>query len=180
MKKWICVALAAVWLLTAPVSARALDFSGDVTEKSGYTAEELAEGLQGELPKLAAYFVAAEEKYGVNAVFLAGVAAWESGWGRCCFRENNFFGWGKKSFSSPEEGVDFVASKIAEYYLSPDGKYYHGVSVAAVNRAYNGSKLWEQKVSAIMASISEKAEIFRQKNGGLEPLTEETGRILLG
>ena len=180
MKKWISAAVATAILFLTPVSAEALDFSGDVTAKSGYSAEELAEGLRGNLRELAGSFVEAEEKYGVNAVFLAAVAAWESGWGNYCFKENNFFGWGKKSFSLPEEGIDFVASKIADYYLSPDGKYYHGVSVAGVNHSYNGTELWERKVSGLMAAISEKAEKLRREKFTFSQLTEETGAIILG
>ena len=180
MKKWIAAALTAIILFLTPLPAEAQDFSNDVTVKSGYTAEELAEGLKGNLRELATEFVAAEEKYGVNAVFLAAVAAWESGWGRYCFRENNFFGWGKKAFSSPEEGIDFVASKIADYYLSPDGKYYHGVSVEGVNHSYNGTKLWVDKVTGFMAIISQKAEESRQERSFIPPVHSETGKIILG
>ncbi len=181
MKKWISVVLTAILLIGSPETALAEDFTADLTVKSGYSAEELAAGLKGNLVDLAGEFVAAEEKYGVNAVFLAGLAALESGWGRHCFRPNNFFGWGKKSFDTPAEGIDFVAEKIAAYYLSKDGKYYHGVSLSGVNVSYNGSKAWTEKVGGIMQNISKKAEAYREEHP-TKILTEEketNGRIIL-
>ena len=178
MKKWIAAVLTAIILTAAPETALAEDFTADLTVKSGYSAEELAAGLKGNLVDLAAEFVAAEEKYGVNAVFLAGLAALESGWGKHCFRPNNFFGWGKKSFDTAEEGIDFVAGKIAAYYLSEDGKHYHGVSLSGVNVSYNGSKVWTEKVGGIMGNISKKAEAYREEHPP-EPLTTAKGRIIL-
>ncbi len=129
----------------------------DLTQPCGLSAEELAFGLKGKLPELAPEFIAAEEKYGVNAVFLAAVAALESGWGKSCFRPNNIFGWSGKSFESKQECIDFVASKIAEHYLSENGKYYHGKTVSGVNVCYNGSDFWERKISGIMVMIFENA-----------------------
>ena len=128
----------------------------DLTAKSGYSAEELEKGLKGELVFLAEEFILAEEKYGVNAVFLCAVAALESGWGKFCFRPNNIFGWSGKDFLSKEEGIDFVASKIAENYLSESGKYYNGKTVSAVNKFYNGNAFWEEKITEIMAMIDRK------------------------
>ena len=130
----------------------------DLTVPCGYSAKELSEGLLGKLSFLAEDFIAAEEKYSVNAVFLAAVAALESGWGKYCFRPNNIFGWSGKDFETKEECIDFVASKIAEHYLSEDGKYYNGKTVSGVNVCYNGSGLWEKAVNGIMAMISRKCE----------------------
>ena len=127
--------------------------SFDLTTKSGFSAEELSKGLLGELSSFSEDFIAAEEKYGVNAIFLCAVAALESGWGRYCFRPNNIFGWSGKDFSTKDECIDFVASKIAEHYLSEGGKYYNGKTLSGVNVCYNGNAFWEEKVSEIMAMI---------------------------
>ena len=132
----------------------------DLRTKAEYTAEELAAGLKKELVNYAEDFVAAEEKYGVNSVFLAAVSAFESGWGKSCFRKNNIFGWGGKSFDSKSECIDFVASKLSENYLSEDGKNYHGTDLNAVNKSYNGSDIWLVNVAGIMAKIDQKAEAF--------------------
>ncbi|MBQ6877939.1 MAG: glucosaminidase domain-containing protein [Oscillospiraceae bacterium] len=133
----------------------------DLTTPCGYSPEELSKGLRGELSSLAEEFVAAEEKYKVNALFLCAVAALESGWGRYCFRPNNIFGWSGKDFESKEECIDFVASKIAEHYLSKDGKYYHGKTISGVNVCYNGTDFWKNKVAGIMGMISRKISAER-------------------
>ena len=44
------------------------------TNKRYYTAEELEKGLLYELKPLAKYFIHAQEKYGIDAVFLASIA----------------------------------------------------------------------------------------------------------
>ena len=125
----------------------------DLTSPCGFSPDELSRGLLGELSSLAENFIAAEEKYGVNALFLSAVAALESGWGKYCFRPNNIFGWSGKDFGSKEECIDFVASKIAEHYLSEEGKYYNGKTVSGVNVCYNGTDFWKNKVAGIMAMI---------------------------
>ena len=130
----------------------------DLTTKSGFSAEELSKGLLGELSSFSEDFIAAEEKYGVNAVFLAAVAALESGWGKYCFRPNNIFGWSGKDFETKEECIDFVASKISEHYLSEGGKYYNGKTVSGVNVFYNGNDFWEKAVNEIMLMINRKCE----------------------
>ena len=135
----------------------------DLTTPSGLSAEELSKGLKGELSALAKEFVLAEEKYGVNAVFLAAVSALESGWGKYCFRKNNIFGWSGKDFESKAECIDFVASKIAEHYLSESGKYYNGKTVSGVNVCYNGSDFWKKKIPVLMEMIS--GRIYSAENG---------------
>ena len=133
----------------------------------GFSAQELASGLKGELVCLAEDFVAAEEKYGVNAVFLAALAAQESGWGRHCFRQNNIFGWSGKSFDSKSECIDFVALKIAEKYLSEEGRCFRGKTLYGVNVCYNGSEDWVFAVAGIMEKISKRAA------GAAAPYKEE-------
>lgn len=130
----------------------------DLTQSSGFSAEELSAGLRGELVPLAADFIAAEAEYGVNAVFLAALAAHESGWGRHCFLPENIFGWSGKSFGSKSECIAFVASRLAEKYLAEDGRCFHGKTLSGVNRSYNGSDEWTSAIAGIMAKISQKAE----------------------
>ncbi|MBQ7874377.1 MAG: glucosaminidase domain-containing protein [Oscillospiraceae bacterium] len=152
MKKLIALFILAAFALSPLEVSAAEEF--DLTVPCGLSEEELAAGLRDELIAFAPEFIAAEQKYGVNAVFLAAVAALESGWGKSCFRPNNIFGWNGKDFESKAECIDFVASKIAEHYLSEGGKYYHGKTVSGVNICYNGSDFWERKVTEIMAMIT--------------------------
>ena len=100
-----------LFIVKVPASAEPLFNPNDLTAPCGLSVEELSPVLKG-LSDYAEEFLAAEEKYGVNAVFLASLAAFESGWGKHCFRQNNLFGWGKKEFCSKEECIDFVARRI--------------------------------------------------------------------
>lgn len=142
----------------------------DLTEPSGFSAEQLSAGLKGGLSAFAEDFAAAEREYGVNAVFLAALAAHESGWGKHCFKPNNIFGWSGKSFDSKSECIDFVASRLAEKYLSEEGRCFHGKSLYGVNVSYNGNESWVNAVAGIMAKISEKAsavENYSLKEGSV-------------
>ena len=136
----------------------------DLRMSCGVTEEELESVLKYELKGMAKYYLAAEEKYGVNAVFLASVSALESGWGRYCFKPNNIFGYGRNSFESYEECIDFVASKISKNYLSEDGRYYSGTTIDAVNRYYNGREVWAETVKSIFERMLEKVDLSRQEN----------------
>lgn len=159
MKKIVCV-FAVITILMMSVSAKGFDEKNlenlDLRTKSGYTAQQLDEVLKYELKGLGKYFIKAEEDYSVNAVFLASIAALESGWGRYCFRENNMFGYSGMSFASKAECINFVAKKISQNYLCEDGKYYTGYTVEAVNRFYNGRKIWEETIIDIMNSLVNK------------------------
>ncbi len=161
MKKIVCI-IAVICMLMVNVSAKETkqtDLSTfDLRTKSGYTSNELNDALKHNLKGLGEAFIEAEEKYSVNAVFLASVAALESGWGRYCFRENNMFGYSGMSFSSKTECIDFVARKISENYLSEDGKYHSGYTVKAVNRYYNGREVWEKTIISIMSSLIRNIE----------------------
>lgn len=142
----------------------------DLSTPCGFSAEELSLGLKGELTALAEDFIAAEKAFGVNAVFLAALAAQESGWGKHCFLPNNIFGWSGKSFETKGECISFVASRLAEKYLSEEGSCFNGKNLYGVNVAYNGSESWVNMVAGIMARISRKAE---QTNA--EPLSGNDG-----
>lgn len=129
---------------------------------SNVSIAELEAGLKYELVPLAAYFLEAERLYGVNACYLASIAALESGWGRYQFRENNLFGFGRKSFDTPEECIYYVAEFLATEYLSEDGRYFGGgYSLYHVNKYYNGSDEWYESVSSIYASIMRRIEEYR-------------------
>ena len=136
----------------------------DLRNPCGVTEEELNSVLKHELKGMAKYYLDAEEKHGVNAVFLASVSALESGWGRYCFRANNIFGYGRNSFESYAECIDFVASKISKNYHSEDGRYYSGTTIDAVNCYYNGREAWAETVKSIFERMLEKVDLSRQEN----------------
>lgn len=123
-----------------------------------YTSLELEKGLLYDLKPMAPLFIAAQDKYGIDAVFLAAVAAEESGWGRYQFRKNNVFGFEGFDFNSQKECVDYVARYLSAEYLTPGGKYYEGTSVEAINKHYNGRDSWENHVKQIMKDITKRIE----------------------
>lgn len=116
--------------------------------------------LQGDLIPLEDAFLEAESTYGVDASFLAAVAALESGWGKSelARKKNNLFGWrgadGYMAFDSPEDCIDHVAEYLAEEYLDPDGLYYNGLSVEDVAISYCGGNAdWVKMVTGIMRTM---------------------------
>jgi beta-N-acetylglucosaminidase len=129
---------------------------------SDVSTEELAAALKYDLVPLAPYFLEAEELYGVNACYLASIAALESGWGRYQFRKNNLFGFGQMSFDSPEECIYYVAEFLATNYLSENGRYFGGgYKLQHVNKYYNGSDDWLYKVNSIYKGILKSIEESR-------------------
>lgn len=147
---------------TSPTPER--EPEGELLTPSGLTAAELEAGLLGELKPYAKDFIAAERETGVNAVFLAAVAALESGWNtsEVAERKNNLFGWsaatGYASFEGKEACIAEIAACIKSLYLTPDGAYFNGYTVEAVNVRYNGNEHWEKTVKQIMQEIKGRIE----------------------
>ena len=142
-----------------------ITFSADnVLMPSNVTTEELAGSLYHALGNYAKYFVAAEKKYGVNAIFLASIAALESGWGRSdlAVNNNNIFGYknangvGFRKYDTIEDCVEAIAKHLRNNYLTEGGRHYNGVSVEAVNVKYCGSKTWAPNVTRIANAIVER------------------------
>jgi beta-N-acetylglucosaminidase len=135
--------------------------SKNVLEPSNVTAEELKSGLLHNLRGYAKYFVEAEKKYGVNAIFLASIAALESGWGRSklAVNNNNLFGYknaggkGYRKFDSVGDCINLIARNLKSGYLTKGGKYYNGVSVEAINIKYCETKTWTGKINTIGKGI---------------------------
>lgn len=140
----------------------------NVSQPSGVTVYHMKKALNGtEMHSFAEAFVQAEKDYGVNAFFLAGVVALESGWAtsnRARNGSNNLTGHAVYNdtsagtyFSSPEECVLITARDISRDYLSENGIYNNGLSVDGVNTKYSASDDWDSKVTSIAYSLLEKA-----------------------
>ena len=126
----------------------------DLTRPSGIIESDLRActtypGLRG----CEKAFVKAETDYGVNAAFLYGIAVTESSGGANMFKPNNMFGYGQESFTSKAQGIDFVAKHLAEDYLSENGRYYNGKTVADVNKIYCVGNTWHGKVERAMYKL---------------------------
>lgn len=145
--------------------------SDDVTQPSNVTEYHMKKALKGTaLYKEASSFVDAEKKYGVNALFLAGIVANESSWGKSdrANYQNNLSGYAVfsrgaegRTFDSWRESILETAKLLSEDYLNPKGKYYRGKSVSEVNTLYcQADGQPDYRWSGIVGSI---ANDFRNK-----------------
>lgn len=137
-------------------------YSGNnVLLPSNVDEADLYNGLLYDLKDYAPYFVAAEKEYGINAIFLASVAALESGWCRTdvAVNNNNLFGYKNRNgdgfhvFSSKEESIRVVSAHLKNNYLTEGGKYYNGLSVWDINTEYCEQSDWATKVNSVAKGI---------------------------
>ena len=111
--------------------------------------------LQGDLAPLEDAFLQAEADHGVDAAFLAAVAALESGWGESelAREKNNLFGWrgadGYMAFDSKEDCIDFVARNMV--------KRYEDQSIEEIAKTYCPSH-WSEWVEAVTQIYDEILE----------------------
>lgn len=133
-------------------------FSEDVTVPSTVSADFINKRLAGtNMAGLGQAFKNAEKKYGVNAIFLTGLAIHESDYGRSQIAraKNNLFGFmaydatpfsSAGYFESFEAGIDYVARYLSQHYLTPGGQFYNGKSMAAINKRYATDQSWHVKI----------------------------------
>lgn len=121
----------------------------DITEVSGISANELYKVLininNGKLAKYAWTFKECEDLYGINAFFLVGLVAQESGWdtsNRANY-QNNLTGYAVYnnqskgiSFNSKEDSIYKTAKLLKDNYLTLGSKYYTGKSIWNINTNY--------------------------------------------
>lgn len=129
----------------------------DLRTPSNVTLEEMEKMLEGTgLAGLGKAFIEAEQKYGVNAIYLMGLAAEESGYGTSAFARlrNNLMGWCAYDsdpnkamyFETKEACILHVASKLKANYLTEGGAYFEGYTVKAIDVHYASDKLHGEKI----------------------------------
>lgn len=133
---------------------------------SGLTAEELAQRLNGTaLALVASDFIQAEADTGVNALFLAALAAHESSWGTSDLArtKQNLFGFtaydaapdeSAASFASWSACIAYVARYLADEYLTPGGAYYDGGTLASIGSLYASDPLWASQILTIWGELT--------------------------
>lgn len=117
-----------------------------------YNEEELRKGLLYELKDGAAYFIEAQNTYGIDAVFLAAVAAEESGWGRYAIK-HNYFGFIDTKMDSMKDAIDHGAEILSREYLSEEGNCYFGSGVDDISICYNDRTSWREHIKEIIQEI---------------------------
>ncbi|MDO4667876.1 MAG: glucosaminidase domain-containing protein [Streptococcus sp.] len=136
----------------------AVIFSEDVTVPSTVSADFIDSRLAGTpMAGLGKAFKKAERDHGVNAIFLTGLAIHESDYGRSQIAQakHNLFGFmaydsspfsSAGNFATFDDGIDQVARYLSQHYLRPDGQFYNGKSIAAINVKYASDKSWSDKI----------------------------------
>ena len=117
----------------------------DMRTPTRFSGAELERCLSGAMSGLGEAFAAAEETYGVNALFMIAIAQHESGNGESGLarEQNNLIGLrsggGWASFGSYAECVDYLGAYLSEDYLDPAGSFYHGSTISGVSVTYCNS-----------------------------------------
>lgn len=123
-------------------------------------------------------FYNAEKEYNINGIFLASIAAHESGWGTSQIAKDkkNLFGYGSYDstpyassfdFNDYSEGIETVAKSLVKYYINPAGTkiydgetavgtYYNGPTLNGVNTRYASDSEWHNKVFSYMQKLYNK------------------------
>ena len=118
------------------------------------TAEHLNQFLGGVLRGKGKAFCKAQEKYGINAVFLLAIAKHESGNGtsKIARERCNVAGMKGKNgwmrFSSVEECIDKMAKNIKENYVDENKK-----TISQINRKYAKDTKWGTKILGFIKEV---------------------------
>ncbi|MGL4818661.1 MAG: glucosaminidase domain-containing protein, partial [Bacilli bacterium] len=145
----------------------------DLRQASGITADQLAtyirtvaNGMHKDSPLIAHAqdFIDAEQRWGVNALYLAAHALWESSYGKSeiSYRKHNLFGlraYDRDPFfnalylPSFKDSIEINAWYVRKYYLESTGTYYNGPTLGGVNVKYASDKNWAPGIAGLMERI---------------------------
>lgn len=142
----------------------------DLRTKSNVSIEEYQKMLENTaLYEIAESLYNAEQKFGVNGLYLMGLACLESSYGNSNFAKNrnNIFGWnavdsnpGKASyFTSKNECVMFVAEKLSYNYLNENGCNFEGYTAKDIDKHYCTDKQHANKIIKIIEKLEKKLDI---------------------
>lgn len=147
------------------------DLNSNILSKCGVSAEDLQKAITAMRPNNGfsgvQMFLDAEEKYGINALFIVAHAAVESAWGTSFLAKtrNNLFGFNAvdsnpgeaSSYPSQAASVDFYGEFLKTYYLTPGASYYNGDTPHGVFVEYSSSHDAEaETVVGVMNSLQEE------------------------
>ena len=144
----------------------------NLTEPTNYSADELNRVYSmmnirnSRLAGKGAIFKEAEERYGVNALYLMAHSALESAWGRSQIAndKNNFFGIAAydtspydsaKKFDDVDKGILGAAKWIRENYIDR-GRDHLGNKATGMNVRYASDPYWGEKIASIMMNINSR------------------------
>lgn len=127
------------------------DINSNILQKTGVTASQLDSAMKSirsdhMLSDALDAIVAAENKHGINALFIAAHAATETGWGHSLMArtKNNLFGFnavdsnpGRANvYPSKAASVEHYSQFLMDNYLQPGGRYFNGATPHGVMVRY--------------------------------------------
>lgn len=150
--------------------------------KTSYTADQLNRYIRNHIPEtykkkmdgfgplatLGSAFIHAQDKFGVNALYLLAHAIHESAWGSSQIAQDkhNLFGFGAVDsnpyggamiFDTYKDCIDDVAQYVAQQYQNPTGAYYYGDMLGnketGMNVKYASDPFWGQEIAGQMYQI---------------------------
>lgn len=141
-----------------------IDVNSDLRILSNLTADEYNKMLENtELNNLGNALEKAEKEYGINGLYLMGLACLESGYGKSEFarKRNNLVGWNAVNsnpnkascFESKEECILYVAERLKTNYLNENGCYFNGYSARAIDVKYCTDKKHADKIIQIINKL---------------------------
>lgn len=158
---------------TGAATAATYSIDTDLTGSANVTGTELDDAIDQVSPGsplvgLGDTFVQVQAEQGVNAVYQAAHAAWESAWGTSSIAQdkNNLYGWTAydscpgscaATFASFADCVETVIPQIRDLYLDPDGTYYtsDGPTLRGMNRNYATDPDWAEGIASVMNSLAD-------------------------
>ena len=146
-----------------------------IRSKTNYSADRLSEIINSKVSSdskmrdMGPALIAAQEKYGVNALLMAGVSANESAWGMSHYAKtrNNLFGL-KATDSNPDNALtfesveqcvnEFAGKHISNGFLDSkyDWRYFGGVvgdKGTGINVKYASDPYWGEKAANVASNL---------------------------
>ena len=166
--------------------------------KTNYTAAELDSVINATvndstsvMNNIGQALIDAQNKYGVNALLIAGVAANESNWGKSNIAKtkNNLFGIEAydsdpdhaKTFESPKACIDrFAGRYISKGYLdaATDARYFGGSlgdKASGVNVKWASDPYWGEKAANIAWSLDKDGKDYGKYNIAIKDTINSNG-----
>ncbi|MCL6517720.1 peptidoglycan-binding protein [Alicyclobacillus sp.] len=126
---------------------------------------------QSPLAGLGDSFIRAQQRYGVDAAYLAAHAVLETGWGKSAIMQakNNLFGYGAYdadpanaagTFPSADYAIQFEAWFVRNGYLDQDGAhFYQWPTLDGMNEHYATDPQWSQKIATLMTGLAQSGKV---------------------
>ncbi|MEH7414518.1 Ig-like domain-containing protein, partial [Neobacillus drentensis] len=144
----------------------------NLKKPSNITASEIVAFFERKNPtsplkNYAQSFINAQNKYGVNALYLLAHTIWETGWGGSDLitYKHNLYGYGAYDvcpftcgyyFPTVQDSINKVAYQVRHDYLEESGAYYdagYGPTLTGMNVRYATDQNWKNGIANLMESM---------------------------